>query len=365
VFGGLLLVAVIGIASSASAAVSMYSQGMLSVKGFGNDTTNGTTYPYDTLVYLGIPLGTFCNQLKGQPYQCSGVLPLAQDGAPLSGWNAHSVPVPGIPVPFDMAQSQVQRKLGVPATTFTYGPGGTKHPQNGTPGGSFSYYFPYIYSYSYADLKNAAGSFFGGGGGPPGGFNFALTEGGYPAGSVKVTAGNNQFGGTMRLLGSYFTNNGYQQTIGLSVAISSTWLFQAVGGGKASTVSTANAGFHMSATNYGINTGVGAQYTDFVDATAFPWTTGTATVTAVRGEFFSVMKRSGYDNRLADGLGNIQMVSPMLTHWNCPSCGSDFETAAIGILKLEFVPVPEPANALMLVAGISMLGLVYRAHHRA
>ena len=341
--GCLFVIAAIGISSSASAVTAMYSQGTLNVEAFANDTTTGPSYPYTTQVFLGIPLGTFCNQFKGGGQSpCGGFNTKGQNGLPLAGMDFHALPTTAAPVPFALNEGRIRQKLGTPATSFTYGPNGTKRPANGVPGGSFSYYFPYIYSYSYADLKNAAGNFFAGGGGP-GNWSFTKTEGGYNAGSVKVTAGANKFGGTMNLLGYYFTNNGYQRSVGLSVAISSTWKFQAVGGGKASTVAT---GVNSSGTNYAVNTGVGATYTGFVVATAF-------------------QQRAGYDNRNAIGAGNIQLVSPMLTHWTCPSCGSDYETGGVGMLNLTFVPVPEPASVFMLVGGISLLGLVYRANHRS
>jgi hypothetical protein len=356
-FGFLLLVAVIGVTSAASAATSMYSIGSLSVQGFANDTTTGSTYPYTARVYLGIPLGTFCNEFKGLS-PCSGAASVAQNGRPLNGYQHHSLPTVSGPVPFSLAEGRLKQRLGIPATTFTYGLNGTKRPANGVPGGSFSYYYPYIYSYSYADLKNAAGNFFGGGGGP-GNWSKTLTESGLNAGSVKVTAGANKYGGTMGLLGFYFSNNGYQRSVGLSVAVSSNWLFSQVGAGKASTV---GVGVTATGVNYGVNTGVGATYTGFVKATAFPWTTGTVTVTATRGPFFSVQQRTGYDSRTGAGGGNIQMVSPMLTHWTCPACGTDYETGAVGVLNLEFVP--EPENILMFVSGLSMLGLLYRANHR-
>jgi hypothetical protein len=354
----LLCASMILIGSAASAATRMYSVGTLSIKSFGNDATTGTTYPYTTKIYLGIPLGQLCNTLAGTgpSYPCSGAAPLAHEGAPLFGSDAHGTPVTGVPVPFALAQDRLRQKLGTPADVFTYGPSGTPHPQNGNPGGSFSYYFPYAYSNSYADLRNAAGNFFGGGGGPPAGWSFTKTEGGHNAGSINVTAGSNQFGGTMNLLGFYFTNRWYPPGgSGTTLVISSTWKLQAVGGGKASTVAT---GFHSSGTNYTFRTFVGAVYTGFVVATAFPWTTGTATVTATRGPFYTAMKRSGYDNRTTSGAGNIQLVSPMLTHWTCPACGTDYETGAIGVMNLTFVP--EPSRSLILLAGISMLGLLYR-----
>ena len=226
--GCLFVIAAIGISSSASAVTAMYSQGTLNVEAFANDTTTGPSYPYTTQVFLGIPLGTFCNQFKGGGVSpCGGFNTKGQNGLPLAGMDFHALPTTAAPVPFALNEGRIRQKLGTPATSFTYGPNGTKRPANGVPGGSFSYYFPYIYSYSYADLKNAAGNFFAGGGGP-GNWSFTKTEGGYNAGSVKVTAGANKFGGTMNLLGYYFTNNGYQRSVGLSVAISSTWKFQAV-----------------------------------------------------------------------------------------------------------------------------------------
>jgi hypothetical protein len=352
----------------------MFSNSTFSIKAFGNDTIDGSTYPFTTLIYLGHPFGVFCNEIKGGgTAPCSGANTIGQDGIPMTGEEFHIVES-GVAPAFQIHEGRIAAVHGTPATSFSYGPAGTKRPKNGVPGGSFSYYFPYIYSYSYADLKNAAGSFFGGGGGPPSGWSVAWTEGGYPAGSVKVAAGDNQFGGTMRLLGFYFSNNAFQQPAGLSVAVSSTWKFEYIGAGAKSTLPgyatpSDDPGVQVFTTNYGFNTGVAAIYTGFVKGSAFPWTTGTVTVEARRAPpdvpFETFMKRTGYDNRTSGGLGNIQMVSPMLTHWTCPACGTDIETGAIGILNMEFVPVPEPANAMMLVAGISMLGLIYRANHRA
>jgi hypothetical protein len=92
----------------------------------------------------------------------------------------------------------------------------------------------------------------------------------------------------------------------------------------------------------------------------FPWTTGTVTLTATgRGPNNTVEKRSGYDNRVA-GIGTVQMVSPIITKWLQPAV--NFETGGIAILRIKFVP--EPVNALMLVAGLSLLGVLYRARGR-
>ncbi|MBW2696691.1 MAG: hypothetical protein JRE70_09485 [Deltaproteobacteria bacterium] len=384
VLGLLLTTVILCVGSVASAATSMYSVGSLSIKAFGNDTTDGLQYPQTTLIYLGIPFGVFCNEYAGTtPIECGGYYTTAQDGYPLTGAGSVSVSATGGGGgSFTLPEGQLARQLGQlwtqtifpnasttteytnpPTSTVTvmnYHPN-TPRPVGGVPGGSFSYYFPYIYSYSYADLRNAAGNFFGGGG--PGSFTFSLFEGTdppAPAGKVTVTAGANQFGGTMRLLGFYRTNNAYKRSVGSSIGLSSNWLFTYVGAGYNTT------GYTATGTNIGFNTGVGAAYTGFVKATAFPWTTGIASVTAARGPattFMSYMKRSGYDNRTAGGSGHIQLVSPMLTHWTCPACGTDWETAGIGVMHLE-MQVPEPANTIMLAAGISLLGLVYRATHR-
>jgi hypothetical protein len=87
----------------------------------------------------------------------------------------------------------------------------------------------------------------------------------------------------------------------------------------------------------------------------FPWTTGSVTVTAVgRGPHKTVHYAHGYDNRnttTPNGIGTIQLVTPVLTRWLQPCC--NFETGGIGILQIKFVP--EPQTWMMLVAGASLL----------
>jgi hypothetical protein len=100
--------------------------------------------------------------------------------------------------------------------------------------------------------------------------------------------------------------------------------------------------------------------TTSVKASAFPWTTGTVSVTAIRGPLVSVQERAGYDNRTVLGQGTIQMVSPLLTSWIYT--GGSYETSSIGILNLKFVP--EAGSLLMLGAGASLLGLLYTTNRR-
>jgi hypothetical protein len=93
----------------------------------------------------------------------------------------------------------------------------------------------------------------------------------------------------------------------------------------------------------------------------FAWTTGKVTLTAVgRGPHKTIERRKGYDNRTALGKGTIQLVSPVLTHWLQPA--TNFETGGIAILNLKFIP--EPSKAMMLVAGLSVLTVLYRMRGR-
>jgi hypothetical protein len=68
---------------------------------------------------------------------------------------------------------------------------------------------------------------------------------------------------------------------------------------------------------------------------------------------------TGYDNRTAGGVGNIQLVTPSLTHWLSPSWNS--HTAQVGMLKIQ---VPEPGAVLLLAAGGGVLGLLYWTSRR-
>jgi hypothetical protein len=108
------------------------------------------------------------------------------------------------------------------------------------------------------------------------------------------------------------------------------------------------------------NTKLTQTTTTIVKAQYVGWTTGTVTVTATRGPFLSHQQRRGYDYRTSKGLGTIQLVSRLLTHWFGLT---DKETTAVGIMKLTFTP--EPSRWMMLFAGASMLGLLYRSRRRS
>ena len=164
----------------------------------------------------------------------------------------------------------------------------------------------------------------------------------------------------MRMLGTMQTHFAYANSGGLSVG-TDNWLVDWMGAGTVTP-----GGAVAVATHYEKGTNkhdiLLVTNTNYISVSAFPWGTGKATAKATRGPFPTNFVRSGYDSRTAGGAGNIQMVSPMLTHWRTPGGGVDYETAAIGVLTLSFTP--EPSSAMLLVAGVSMLGLVYRSNRR-
>jgi len=371
----LFALSILGLASMAQAGTQLYG-GSLIIEGFGNDTTDGTTYPFNTFVILGVPFGVDCNANYG-PFStpCGGTYPEGQHGAPLVGSDTAITAGTGTTRTFVLPSAGIARYAGTPATSnsFTTSVNGIQRPINctqssptpgggcGVPGGSFSYYFPYIYSFTYADLKNDNGSFFAGGG--PGNFTYAFTTGSVTNASITVTQGGNQFGGAMKLLGSFYSFVNVANTVYGGVDVGSAdWLFNYVGAGSNTSAGVVTKAY----TKGGSFPTAQNKYQNTLDTThaystgsvkAFGWTTGYVTITATgRGPFDSVQARNGGDNRTSSGKGTIQLVSPMLTHWLAPA--EDYETVAMGIMRLDFVP--EPTKGLMLVAGISLLGLLYR-----
>ncbi len=265
-------------------------------------------------------------------------------------------------------------------STFAAGPGGAftfaaapATPGTGSTGfrrtttGEFNNIPPYLYSYTYATLRNASGFFSQGGGFFTTGATPTmasipyLTGMGAKVATVNVTAGPNRFGGVMRLLGQLTTKVCYYRNGGCSLG-GNNWLYQYIGesapvGGNG----VVNAPYnktHM--VNY-YHTALMVVSKLTVKARRFPWTTGTATVKAFRGPHKTIEKRAGYDSRTStSGQGQIQLVSPILTTWFQNCC--KFETGGVAVLRLEFLP--EPRYWMMLVGGLSLLGVLYRFRGR-
>ena len=142
--------------------------------------------------------------------------------------------------------------------------------------GSFSWNAPYRYGHTDANLRNSGGNFFAGGG--PGSFTVLYVKGTTVA-RVRVKAGPNQFGGTMRLLGQV-TSKGCRDRFGGCSLGTKNWLYDHAGvsaytsGGVVTKGAryTYHASFYVSALK---------QTTiKKLSASRFPWTTGTVSVTA-------------------------------------------------------------------------------------
>lgn len=335
IFAGVLLT--LGLVSSAQAEPKMFSGSLIFHS--GNDVTTGASYPSTAYVLSVYPLGAFCNPMVAGGVSC-GTATLNQ-GAPLTGNGTVSVTGPA-PAGFTIPSNQLFR----------------------TTSGSLPPPYPTTAFFkTYATLANATGVF--GAGGGPGSFTFSPTVG-LGMTKVVVSAGSNQFGGVMQLLGSlgavsrvasvyntYYGATGFYTFVGRWPTAGAT-----IAGGPYATTAmlsgayTVMVRFHSpSSTSYfsSISSPIAGV------ATGFPWTTGRVSVSAIGdiGYFPEILARSGYDNRTPSGAGRIQLVTPQLTHW----IGAG-HSGQIAILRLEFVP--EPSRWLLLAAGLGCVVVLYR-----
>ena len=220
--------------------------------------------------------------------------------------------------------------------------------------GEFNNIFPYVYSYTYATLRNDAGFFASQNG--PGSFSVPYKK----AAKSIVKAGPNKFGGTMKLLGQLTTKVCYYRNGGCSLG-GMNWRYQDIGTDAFTAGGVVTAAYTVMYSGMYYHTALMQMSTVMLIGSRFPWTTGTATVTAVgRGPHNTVAVRAGYDNRTSGGKGTIQLVSPVISKWLQPA--ANFETGGIAVLRLEFVP--EPGRWMLLLAGLSTLAVAYRARGR-
>jgi hypothetical protein len=251
----------------------------------------------------------------------------------------------------------------IPAATALNGIQGTRE-------GEFPAFYPYVYSYTYATLRNIPG-FFGPGSGP-GSFNIVEQKGANTVASINVKQGAAKFGGTMRMLGSVTGKSCYYRNGGCSQLSQFAWNYEEIGTSVPTGLPYTSGGvilqgYQVLSSQFWFNSGLGQTSTVMFEGSRFPWTTGSISITAVgRGPHETRHYEAGYDNRgtTAGGsslqTGVIQLVSPTMTRWLQPAL--QYETAGIAILKIKFVP--EPHTWVMLAAGISLLGVGYRMRGR-
>jgi hypothetical protein len=215
--------------------------------------------------------------------------------------------------------------------------------------GEFNSVYPYVYSYTYATLRNDAGSFFAGGG--PGSFTAK-----YTAAEIKVMAGPAKFGGVMRLLGKLTTKGCYYKYGGCSLGIKNG-RYDAIGATPYTYMGSVTKGHPAYHTAVHYNTALMTGSTLLAYGLRFPWTTGTVVVSAAYPDFAVTYEvRKGYDKRTKLGKGKIQLVTPVLTNWLHK--GYAAQTGGIGVLRLDFVP--EPESWLLLAVGFLTLAVLYR-----
>lgn len=375
---------VFGFATTAQAGTRLYT-GALTISSFGNDTDDGTAVPFTQALFFGNPFGY--RKCDTGPYHPQETVMFTDVMGPKGTYNVtFTIPAygGGTAVYDTDGDGYPDRAAGCLDTQHQYGApltgGGKATTKAGTPprftlkasqlakvtqGGSFTPYGPYVFAVTYADLRNQAGSFFAGNG--PGDFTVTNLRGQQVLGRIKGSAGPSKFGGVMQLLGTYGDREGYYFAGHVSV-FDFNWLFDPVGGTPNTSGGVITAGFFSTAMNYGYTTSMGLAASSTVSAEAFPWTTGKVTISAKRGPYPTYLARTGYDNRTPNGSGTIQLVSPLLTRWTFT--GGQYETGGIGIMKLCFGQqecrvLPEPHELTLLVAGLSMLSLLYRWNRRS
>jgi hypothetical protein len=280
----------------------------------------------------GEPGTTLCSSNTRSPLGGKG---LAQAGVPITGtWGATTTA--GGAFNFDAAPANG----GVRVTGAV---------------GEFAAIYPYVYSYTYANLKNQTGVF--GPGNGPGDFSLARKNDG-----IYMKQGAAKFGGTMTMLGAYTTKVCYYRNGGCSLGVQD-WRYDAIGTSAVySTGGVVTAGYVVTYVAHYYHTALMQVSTINVYGSRFPWATGSITLTATgRGPHKTVHYTKGSDNRTAtSGKGTIQMVTPVITRWLQPAV--NFETGGVGILRIKFVP--EPQTWAMLFAGVSLLGVGYRMRGR-
>jgi hypothetical protein len=320
---------------------------------WGNDVTSGTQMPYNTAFLTALPLG----------HDCQHRYPYTENGDPNGRYCSPTIVQNGMPATGSgtlvTGGATVGAPVGLPVSAFGV-----------TATGFLGTYYPFLQTQTYATIVNAAGTFFAGGGAAAGMMTLTHSGMGQRAGTFIIHEGKNGFGGALGLLGAF----GAKQWMYIVTGKVGTY----VGGGDWNLVGPVGRPQYATPTafdgkgnptNWANPHERSAQYINNVNgnlsvtqarATATPWTTGSVTVYALVGANKVITHEAGFDTTTPGGVRNIQLVTPMLTHWI--GVGFQGHDGQIGILKLRIVP--EPSAILMLAAGAGVLALLYRASRR-
>jgi len=286
--------------------------------------TNISPRTASTPRYHALPIGQPCASAM---YACSASF--LEQGMPVTGSGTFSAMGTRISLPANLLQ-----KIGA---------------------GSFPVSLPTLFNGTQANLANATGWFSAGYG--PGSF---FTSPG-PAGNAvaQVVKGSQQFGGSMRILGSLIWDIRFTRLLpGTQTFVGPHGAFLAAGG-TGTTTTIWRSGYRF-APSYSPT--VISSYS--VRNTGFRWTTGQARVSASStvangAYYYTRLVATGFNTTTAMGIKNIQLVTPVLTHYLGPN---NLHTGAIAILNLQFAP--EPSAWLSLGAGILCLFTLHRVGHR-
>jgi formylglycine-generating enzyme required for sulfatase activity len=300
---------------------------------FGNDQVDGTGFPFDQKTFIARPLAARCNPSNGGVPCGTETL---QEGAPVVGSGTALLDTRESPPRFELPRSALK----------------------GAATGSLPQFSPHNYVSTYAsslfntdhssDLGHRYDYFYNT-------FSFPVYSG--TKARVAINPGANRFGGTLKILGAMGAKRAHEYQNKTFVGTGRSF-FGALGPPCSITCYVIGAAVYTGSQQY--ETSMGDATTPEVIFVGFPWTTGTASVTATAGSFPTRFRRSGYDNRTANGLGMIQMVAPQIVKWDFANRGEPWDryTGAIGILRLKFVP--EPSGWVMVIAGAAFLSIEYK-----
>ena len=357
-----------GVALSAQAGPAMFQASFL-MQRRANDVTTGTFHPYNTYTFIGMPLGHNCQSFYSYtyygtpaPYYCSQTT--LQAGSPATGSGTLA-----------SGSLTVGGSIGLPSKAFGHGnwlgSGTPSLPPWTTPisarngiTGFLPIYYPYLQSHTYATFHNAAGTFVAGNGPAAGGTIFRSGKA-KRLGSWRVTPkpGGAHLGGAMTILGRLGAHRQYVNPLrpGTHDGTGSRNMIKAMGRTWGTSMAPADTMNPYTKTDAYYNSAYQTTSTISALATGSLWTTGDVTVYAKTSYFTTIVRRGGFDTTTGTGttkVRNLQLVTPVLTHWQGPIV--NLHTGHIGVLNLQLTAAPEPSAVLLLAAGGGVLALLYR-----